>query len=120
MNRLSTALFCTMLLAASRPRQSPGRFWSARDPAIALPGLSQYAPASAAGAGAAIGRSVQMQAVLTEDGDPVETGSPGACFIQFRGQMANCLCWPPPKAVRPSSNSNRETISSTWPSGGRA
>jgi hypothetical protein len=114
MNRLSTALFCTLMLAAiAAPAKAQDAFGEAVDPNIALPGLSQYAPASAAGTNTAISRNVQMQAVLTEDGDPVENGLTWRFFIQSREQMENCHCWPPLKAARHSSNSNRETISFT-------
>jgi hypothetical protein len=86
MNRLSTALFCTMLLAVNAaPAKAQDAFGQLGDPAIALPGLSQYAPSAAAGAGAAIGRSVQMQAVLTEDGGPVENGLTWRVFHPIPG-----------------------------------
>lgn len=86
MNRLSTALFCTLMLAAiTAPAKAQDAFGEAVDPNIALPGLSQYAPASATGANAIISRNVQMQAVLTEDGDPVENGLTWRVFHPIPG-----------------------------------
>lgn len=86
MNRLSIALFCTLMLAAiAAPAKAQDAFGEAVDPNIALPGLSQYAPASATGANAIISRNVQMQAVLTEDGDPVENGLTWRVFHPIPG-----------------------------------
>lgn len=86
MNRLSTAFFCTLMLAAiAAPAKAQDAFGETVDPNIALPGLSQYAPASAAGANAVVSRNVQMQAVLTEDGDPVENGLTWRVFHPIPG-----------------------------------
>lgn len=75
MNRLSIALICTaMILHAPGLASAQEAFGDTVDPDIALPGLSSYAPASAAGAAAASTRSVQMEAVLTEDGPPLTYG----------------------------------------------
>jgi hypothetical protein len=84
MNRLSTALFCVLALSAA-PSNAQEAFGESPDPGIILPGLSQYAPASAAGNGAVIGRSVQMQALLTEAGEPLEHGLTWRVFHPIPG-----------------------------------
>lgn len=99
MNRLLTALVCVLAMAAA-PAVAQDAFGETPDPDLGpnldpdlgpnlgpalgtgsdldpgsgldLPGLSLYAPA--VGAGAAIGRTVKMQALLTEAGDPLENG----------------------------------------------
>ncbi|MCY0146996.1 hypothetical protein OEG84_04495 [Hoeflea sp. G2-23] len=75
MNRLSIALLCTLpLILLPGMAAAQDAFGDTASPDIALPGLSQYAPAAAASAGAALGRTVRMQALLTENGDPLEHG----------------------------------------------
>jgi hypothetical protein len=66
MNRLSIALLLPWHCCHHRPLPKPqDAFGSTGDPKITLPGLSQYAPADSDGA-AVIGRTVRMEAALTE------------------------------------------------------
>ncbi|WP_322990973.1 hypothetical protein [Hoeflea sp.] len=75
MNRLSIALLCTLsLILLPGMAAAQDAFGDTANPDIALPGLSQYAPADAASTDAALGRTVRMQALLTENGDPLEHG----------------------------------------------
>ncbi|MDZ7601229.1 MAG: hypothetical protein U1A06_07645 [Hoeflea sp.] len=55
------------------------------DSSIRLPGLNQYAPASAAGSSAVAGRMVQMEAALTEDGAELKYGLTWRVFHPIPG-----------------------------------
>ncbi|WP_299863187.1 hypothetical protein [uncultured Hoeflea sp.] len=86
MTRLSTALYCAMALALlPLPAAAQDAFGENPDPAINLPGLTEYAPTSASGAGTALGRSVRMQALLTAEGAPVENGLTWRIFHPIPG-----------------------------------
>lgn len=86
MNRLSIALLCTLtLFHAPALAGAQETFGDNPQPGIALPGLSNYAPASAAGAAAVTARSVQMEAVLTEDGKPLKNGLTWRVFHPIPG-----------------------------------
>lgn len=86
MTRLSIALCCAVALAvAPLPSVAQDAFGGDPDPAINLPGLTEYAPSSAAGVGTALGRSVRMQALMTEDGEPVENGLTWRIFHPIAG-----------------------------------
>jgi len=87
MNKLSPFICCALALVIPvPPAGAQDTFGQEQDPAaIVLPGLSQYAPASAAGAGAFVTRSVEMQALLTEGGSPVENGLTWRVFHSIPG-----------------------------------
>jgi len=75
MIRLSIVLlFALTLLSLPTIANAQDAFSDNADPKIALPGLTEYAPAASAGAGAAIRRTVRMEAALTEAGDPLKYG----------------------------------------------
>ena len=86
MNRLSTILLGLaglVLWATSAPAQDA--FGDGAGPSIQLPGLSQYAPAAGAAAGAIAGRTVRMEAALTEDGEPLKYGLTWRIFHPIPG-----------------------------------
>ena len=86
MNKLSTILLGLaglVLWATGAPAQDA--FGNGGTPSIQLPGLSQYAPAAGAAAGAVAGRTVQMEAALTEDGEPLKYGLTWRIFHPIPG-----------------------------------
>lgn len=86
MNRLSTPLLAILALVHSTNfGVAQDAFGGDADPKITLPGLNQYAPAAAAAAGAAIGRTVQVEAALTEEGEPLKYGLTWRIFHPIPG-----------------------------------
>ena len=86
MNRLSIILLgIVALVPMANPAVAQDAFSNDDQPKIALPGLSRYAPAAAAGAAAAIGRTVQLEAALTESGDPLGYGLTWRVFHPIPG-----------------------------------
>ncbi|MEM5492309.1 hypothetical protein [Hoeflea sp. AS16] len=75
MNRLSIALLSALtLLALPIAANAQDAFSNDAEPKIALPGLTEYAPAQSDSASAAIRRTVHMEAALTETGEPLRHG----------------------------------------------
>ncbi len=76
MNRLSLVLLSAMTLMAplATGTNAQDAFGNSEDPKIALPGLTEYAPAGVEGDNAAIRRKVRVEAALTEDGEPLKYG----------------------------------------------
>ena len=86
MNRLSIPLLCICaLLQPVNAARAQDPFGTANDATIKLPGLNEYAPAGAAGAAAAKGRTVRMEAALTEDGEPIKYGLTWRIFHPIPG-----------------------------------
>ncbi|MCY0095094.1 hypothetical protein [Hoeflea ulvae] len=86
MNRLSPSLLALLAIAhASGPAQAQEAFGDGAQPKINMPGLSQYAPADAAGAGAVNGRTVRVEAALTEAGAPLKYGLTWRIFHPIPG-----------------------------------
>jgi len=75
MNRPSLVLLAALALSSpSSQGFAQEAFSNEVDPKIALPGLSQYAPADQASGTAAVRRTVHMEAALTETGEPLRYG----------------------------------------------
>jgi len=55
------------------------------DAELQLPGLNQYAPANSVGSSAVAGRTVQLEAALTEAGDPLKYGLTWRVFHPIPG-----------------------------------
>ena len=86
MNRLSIVLLSAVaLILPPALGNAQDAFGENNDPKIALPGLSQYAPAADAGDGASIRRTVRMEAALTEAGDPLKYGLTWRIFHPIPG-----------------------------------
>lgn len=86
MTRLSTPLLAILALVQSTNfGAAQDAFRGDADPKITLPGLNQYAPAAAAAAAAALGRTVQMEAALTEEGEPLKYGLTWRIFHPIPG-----------------------------------
>ncbi|KJS20414.1 MAG: hypothetical protein VR78_01535 [Hoeflea sp. BRH_c9] len=86
MNRLSTPILALLAIVHSTNLAGAQEaFGGSADPKITLPGLNQYAPAAAATADAAIGRTVQMEAALTEAGEPLKYGLTWRIFHPIPG-----------------------------------
>ncbi|VVT12766.1 hypothetical protein [Hoeflea sp. EC-HK425] len=75
MNRLSIVLLSALaLLTQPSAASAQDAFGNSGDPKIALPGLTEYAPADPDSAAAAVRRTVRMEAALTENGEPLRHG----------------------------------------------
>ncbi|MDF1610008.1 hypothetical protein PZ897_17650 [Hoeflea sp. YIM 152468] len=74
MNRLSIVLLALAFQGLPALASAQEAFKTDAEPRINLPGLSQYAPADKPGDTAANGRTVQMEAALTEAGAPLGYG----------------------------------------------
>ncbi|AKI00591.1 hypothetical protein IMCC20628_01885 [Hoeflea sp. IMCC20628] len=86
MNRLSTILLSTLALVhTAQLAQAQDAFGNEAGPKLNMPGLNQYAPADAAGAAAAHGRTVQVEAALTETGAPLKYGLTWRIFHPIPG-----------------------------------
>tara|TARA_R110002020_G_scaffold12842_7_gene46692 strand:+ start:71 stop:1000 length:930 start_codon:yes stop_codon:yes gene_type:complete len=86
MNRLSIFLLCIFaLLQPATAARAQDPFGTGNDTNIKLPGLNEYAPAGAIGSSAANGRTVRMEAALTEDGEPLNYGLTWRIFHPIPG-----------------------------------
>lgn len=86
MNNLSILPHCLLaLITASSSALAQTAFGESANPQIALPGLSQYAPAAAAGASAAIGRTVTLEALLSGGAEPLKHGLTWRVFHPIPG-----------------------------------
>jgi len=75
MNRLSIALLSALtFMSLPTIAGAQDAFGNNADPKIALPGLTEYAPADSDSAGAAIRRTVRMEAALTDSAEPLRYG----------------------------------------------
>lgn len=75
MNKLSIVLlFALAFISPLANAVAQDAFGNSDDPKIALPGLTEYAPAGLNSTAAAIGRTVRMEAALTETGEPIRYG----------------------------------------------
>ena len=75
MNRLSMVLVSALaILALPEVSGAQDAFKQEADPKIALPGLTEYAPAATDGDLAAVRRTVTVEAALTESSDPLKYG----------------------------------------------
>ena len=87
MNRLSKFLFGILaLLQTANFAIAQDAFGGGNDTDIKLPGLNQYAPADRAAAAAVTGRTVQLEAALTESGEPLKYGLTWRIFHPIPGQ----------------------------------
>lgn len=86
MNRLSIHLLGILaMLHPVNVADAQDAFGTSPDPSIKLPGLNQYAPANAASSSAAAGRTVQMEAALTEEGELLKYGLTWRVFHPIPG-----------------------------------
>jgi hypothetical protein len=75
MNRLSIVLLSALtFLVLPEVANAQDAFGTGAEPKIALPGLTEYAPAGSEGDNAAIRRTVRMEAALTETSEPLKHG----------------------------------------------